>query len=182
MSQILQHGMFSLISKFGMRPKASRRPNGKISSMEARKFYRDSLEEDIVGEIKVRTTLEGHAVEVYTLASGEKRYFATISGTHYCAHGMSIADAIGSALWKDPERRPSTESLIASINGDGRARKIALHEFRLITGACLTGCRTALTRAGKDESPMTADDIRNMVSREWGDKLISMLGWNEVRT
>jgi hypothetical protein len=27
-----------------------------------------------------------------------------------------------------------------------------------------------------------AGDIRNMVSREWGDKLISMLGWKEVRT
>jgi hypothetical protein len=155
---------------------------GRTKPVEARKFYRDGLEEKIIGEVSTKVTSDGHTIETYTLSNGKKRYFATISGSHWCAHGDTIASAIADALWKDPERRPSAESLIASIKGDGRARKIALHEFRLITGACLTGCRDALARAGKDESPMTADDIRNMVSREWGDKLISMLGWKEVRT
>jgi len=150
--------------------------------MEARKFYRDGLEEKIVGPIKVHSTSEGHVVESYTLSNGKKRYFATISGTAFCAHGDTVASAIADALWKDPERRPSAESLIAEIKTDGRDRKITLNEFRLITGACLTGCRDALSRAGKDETPITAEEIRNTISREWGDKLISMLGWNEVRS
>jgi hypothetical protein len=144
--------------------------------MKTRKFYRDGLEETIVGQIRVRVTSEGHVVEIYKTSDGTKKFFATIAGSHFCAHGFSLADAIGSALWKDPERRPSMQSLVESVK-DNKKHKFTLNEFRLITGACLTGCRAALAQAGRDESPMTAFDIRDIVSREWGNKLISVLGW-----
>lgn len=150
--------------------------------MKSRKLYRDGLVEDIVGPITAKVTSDGHTVESYTLANGKRRYFATIAGTHWCAHGDTVASAIADALWKDPARRPSAESLITEIKSDGKDRKITLNEFRLITGACITGCREALSRAGKDETPMTAFEVRDNVSREWGNKLISMLGWNDVRT
>ena len=155
---------------------------GRAKTMKARKLYRDGLEEMIVGPITAKVTSDGHTVESYTLENGKRRYFATIAGSHWCAHGDTVASAIADALWKDPERRPSAESLIKSIQSDGKERKITLNEFRLITGACLTGCRTALAKARRDDSPMTAYDVRDIVSREWGNKLISMLGWNEERT
>lgn len=149
--------------------------------MEVRKIYRDGIEEQITGSIKVHITSDGHTVESYKLLSGKHRFFATIAGSHFCAHGDSVASAVADALWKDPERRPSAQSLIESIKSDGIDRKITLNEFRLITGACLVGCRAALSNAGKDESPMNAKDIRDTVSIEWGQKLLSMLGWDEVK-
>lgn len=149
--------------------------------MGERKIYRDGLTETIVGPITTSVTSDGHVVERYKLSNGKRRYFATIAGTHWCAHGDTVASAIADALWKDPERRPSAQQLIEEIQSDGKVRKITLNEFRLITGACLTGCREALKQAGKDDSPMTAFEVRDTVSRDWGNKLISMLGWNEER-
>lgn len=149
--------------------------------MRARKFYRDGLEEKIIGPIKVKVTSDGHVVESYHLSDGKRRFFATLFGTHFCAHGDSIAQAVADAIWKDPERRPDMESLKLEINNIGKNRRITLNEFRLLTGACLTGCRAALSSAGKDESPLTAKEIRDTISREWGNKLISVLGWEEER-
>jgi hypothetical protein len=152
---------------------------GKIDPMEARKVYRDGLEEKVVGPIKVSVTSEGHTIESYKLADGRRRFFATLAGTHWCAHGDTIASAVADAIWKDPAKRPSMESLVESIKKDGKSRKITLNEFRVLTGACLTGCRDALAKAGRDDSPMTAKDIRDVVSFDWGNKLLSILGWNE---
>ena len=150
--------------------------------MKARKFYRDGLEESITGPIRRRVTSDGHTIESYKLANGKRRFFATLAGSHWCAHGTTVAEAVADAIWKDPERRPSMESLVQAINKDGKARKITLNEFRVLTGACLTGCRSALAKVGRDETPMTATDIRDIVSREWGDKLLSVLGWTEVKS
>lgn len=155
---------------------------GKINPVKTRKLYRDGLEELITGSIRVSVTSDGHTVESYKLSNGKRRFFATLSGSYWCAHGDTVASAIADALWKDPERRPSMESLVDSVKSEGRSHKFTLNEFRLITGACLTGCRSALSSAKRDESPMTADDIRNVISREWGDKLLSVLGWKEVRS
>lgn len=149
--------------------------------MGTRKLYRDGLEEEITGPIRVSQTSDGHTVERYTLANGKKRFFATLAGTHWCAHGDTIANAVADALWKDPERRPSMQSLVESVKGD-RKHKFTLNEFRLITGACLTGCRSALAQIGRDDSPMTAFEIRDIVSREWGTKLISLLGWEGLKS
>lgn len=145
--------------------------------MKSRKFYRDGLEELITGPIRVSKTSDGHVVESYRLSTGERRYFATLAGTHWCAHGNTVAEAVADAIFKDPERRPSLEALVQEINKDGKKRKITLSEFRILTGACLVGCHEALKQAGRDGSPMTAKDIRDVVSREWGNKLISVLGW-----
>lgn len=145
--------------------------------MKSRKIYRDGLEEEIVGPIHVSTTSDGHTIEKYKLVNGNIKYFATISGSHWCAHGDTLVEAIADALWKDPEKRPSREALVEEIRQAGKSRKINLNEFRLLTGACLSGCRTALANAKKDNSPITADDIKNHVSKEWGNKLLSILGW-----
>jgi ribosomal protein L5 len=148
--------------------------------MEARKFYRDGLEEKINGPVRVTTTSDGHVVESYKLSNGKRRFFATLAGSHWCAHGDSVATAIADAIWKNPQKRPSMESLVVSIKNDGTDRKITLNEFRALTGACLTGCRSALVSAGKDESPLTAKEIRDVISMEWGNKLISVLGWSDL--
>ena len=146
--------------------------------MTTRKFYRDGLEEEISGPIKVRVTSDGHTIESYKDAKGRQRYFATLSGTYWCAHGDSVAAAVADAIWKDPARRPSISALKAEIRKAGKARKITLNEFRALTGACLSGCRSALEMAGKDDSPLTACEIRDYVSKDWGSKLLSVLGWD----
>ena len=148
----------------------------------ANKIYRDGLDEVISGRIKTLTTPEGHTVETYTLASGKKRFFVTLVGSHWCAHGDTIADAVADAIWKDPARRPSMQSLVDSIKKDGSDRKITLNEFRVITGACLVGCKQALLKAGRDETPITAYEIRDFVSVDWGNKLLSLLGWERVES
>ncbi len=145
--------------------------------MNARKIYRDSLEESVVGPIKISHTLEGHTVEQYKLENGQQRFFVTLAGTHWCAHGDSIASAIADANWKDPSKRPTAEALVKTIQTDGHDRKITLNEFRVVTGACLVGCKDALEKVGRDEAPLTAFEIRNFVSKEWGDKLLSILEW-----
>ena len=138
-------------------------------------IYRDGIEEKILGRIKVSETSDGHIVERYKLENGKMRYFATLSGTHWCAHGDSAAEAIADAIWKDPEQRPSIEALAQAIRADGPSRKITFQEFRHLTGACKVGCEEALRRAGRDHTPLTAQEIRDHVSREWGDKLIEIL-------
>lgn len=143
-----------------------------------RTIYRDGLEEKIAGAITVIETPDGHIVESYKKENGKRRFFATLAGSHWCAHGNTIAEAVADAVFKDPERRPSLEALVKTINNDGKDRKITLSEFRILTGACLTGCYDALEKAGKDTSPLTAKDIRDTVSLEWGNKLISVLGWD----
>ena len=153
--------------------------SGRTRAMKVRKFYRDGLEEEITGAIRVHVTSDGHTVESYRLASGKRRYFATLAESHWCAHGNTVAEAVADALFKDPSRRPSLDALVKSINADGRSRKITLSEFRILTGACLTGCHEALKGAGRDTSPMTAKEIRDIVSLDWGNKLISVLGWDK---
>jgi hypothetical protein len=150
--------------------------------MKARKFYRDGLEETIVGSIRVSVTSDGHTIESYRLEDGTRRFFATLAGTHWSAHGSTVAGAVADAIWKDPVRRPPMERVVEEIQKAGKCRKITLNEFRLLTGACLTGCRSALAKVGRDDSPMTAHEIRDIVSFEWGNKLISVLGWNEVKS
>lgn len=150
--------------------------------MKARKIYRDGLEESVSGPIKVAVTSDGHTIESYRLADGRKRFFATLAGTHWCAHGDTIASAVADAIWKDPTKRPSMQALVESIKNDGKNRKITLNEFRLLTGACLAGCRDALAKVGRDDSPMIAQEIRDVVSFEWGNKLLSVLGWEEVKS
>ena len=145
--------------------------------MKTRKIYRDGLEEDITGQIKVIVTSDGHVIESYKDANGKRRYFATISGMHWCAHGNSIAAAVADALFKDPTKRPSIDALKDEIRKSGKTRKITLNEFRILTGACLAGCRSALEKAGRDDSPLTAFDIRDHVSMDWGRKLLSVLEW-----
>lgn len=149
--------------------------------MRTRKFFRDGLEEVITGPIRITVTSDGHTVESYKLSTGARRFFATLAGSHWCAHGDTVAEAISDAIFKDPVRRPSLDSLVKAINVTGKTRKITLAEFRILTGACLTGCRAALQRAGRDTSPMTAKEIRDLVSSEWGNKLISVLGWDKER-
>lgn len=149
--------------------------------MKPRKFFRDGIEEEIIGPVLVSYTREGHIVESYKTVDGEEKYFVTLAGTHWCAHGESIASAVTDARWKNPEWRPSMEALRDEIQKDGRDRKITLPEFRVLTGACDTGCRVALRQAGRDTSPMTAFEVRDIVSKEWGNKLISVLGWDDDR-
>jgi hypothetical protein len=108
-----------------------------------------------------------------------RKYFVTLKDSPYCAHGSTVAEAVADALWKDPAKRPSLEGLAETIREAGKARKISLPEFRLLTGACSEGCRVAIKRAGVSGKPMTAFDIRDKVSKDWGDKLLSVLGWGE---
>ena len=142
------------------------------------RMYRDGIEVIIDGEIKVSKTRAGHTVEKF-LVGGIPKYFVTLKDTHFCAHGDTIAEAVADASWKDPSKRPSLDELKRKIQKAGRNRKITLPEFRLLTGACREGCRVALSRAKLDGSPMTAADIRDKVSKEWGDKLMNILGWND---
>lgn len=145
--------------------------------VKTRTLYRDGLEEEISGPIRVYKTSDGHVIESYKTAKGKRRYFATLAGTWWCAHGDSVASAVSDAIWKDPERRPSLSSLKAEIRTSGKKRKITLNEFRVLTGACLSGCKSALEKAERDESPLTAFEIRDHVSKEWGGKLLSVLEW-----
>ena len=89
-------------------------------------------------------------------------------------------DAVADALWKDPAKRPDAEALAEKIRKAGKARRITLREFQLLTGACAEGCRVAMERARIDEKStksMTAFDIRDKISKEWGAKLLKILGW-----
>lgn len=143
-------------------------------------FYRDGLEEEIDGRPLVRYTREGHLVEEYKV-NGKTKYFVTLSGTHYCAHGETLAEAISDATWKDKSKRPSIEALKEEINEAGKSRKITLNEFRVLTGACAEGCRVALKRKGLDESPMVGPDILKHFP-EWGGRLYEVLEWEKEVT
>lgn len=139
-------------------------------------LFRDGLEEEIDSAPIVTRNREGHTIESYTV-NGTPRFFVTLNDSWYCAHGDTIASAISDAIWKDPSKRPSLESLKAEIVKAGKDRKISLNEFRVLTGACREGCLTAIKRAKVSGEPMTAEEIRDKVSVEWGSKLISILGF-----
>ena len=139
-------------------------------------IYRDGLEEVTDGPVIVSSTREGHRVESYKVEGNKKRFFVTLAGSHYCAHGNTLAEAIADAIWKDEKRRPSLDAVKQEIQNAGESRKITLQEFRTLTGACKTGCEIALKRAGLDGSPMSVDKIKKYFP-EWGAKLIAILEW-----
>ena len=138
-------------------------------------FYRDGLRQIIDSAPRVFNTREGHVVEQY-LVNGEKKYFVTLSGLPYCAHGSTLQEAISDAVWKDESKRPSLDSLKEEIQKTGKDRLISLNEFKLLTGACSEGCRVALKRKGLDGSPMLPKDIIGNFP-EWGGKLYDILEW-----
>lgn len=138
-------------------------------------LFRDGLEEKVDGPPRVSLTREGHVVESYAI-KGKERFFVTLVGSHYCAHGDTIAEAIGDAIWKDEKRRPTLQAVKDEIRKDGRGRKITLQEFRTLTGACQAGCRAALREKGLDTSPLTADEIYKHFP-DWGRKLLQVLEW-----
>lgn len=137
--------------------------------------FRDGLSEKAEGQPIVSTTHEGHRVESYRV-DGQERFFVTLAGTHYCAHGNTLAEAIADAIWKDEKKRPSLDAVKERIRSDGKDRKITLQEFRILTGACQAGCYAALKQAGLRADPMRARDIKKYFP-EWGEKLISILEW-----
>jgi hypothetical protein len=143
-------------------------------------LYRDGLEMyiDPGFGIRVSKTRDGHTVESFKVG-GARKYFVTLKDSPHCAHGNTVAEAVADALWKDPARRPSLEGLAETIRKAGKKRKISLSEFRLLTGACAEGCRIAIERAGVSGKPMTAFGIRDKVSKEWGGKLLRVLGWED---
>lgn len=143
--------------------------------MAAQLIFRDGLEEKADGPPIISTTRDGHVVETYRV-DGVERFFVTIAGSHYCAHGNSLAEAISDAIWKDEKKRPSLEVLKESIRSDGKSRKITLQEFRILTGACQAGCQAALKQAGLDGSPMRASKIKKHFP-DWGEKLLEILEW-----
>lgn len=69
-------------------------------------LFRDGLSESIAAAPTVSATREGHTVESY-LVDGKQRFFVTLEGSNYCAHGSTLAEAIADAVWKDEKRRPS---------------------------------------------------------------------------
>lgn len=138
-------------------------------------LFRDGLEEKADACPRVSLTHEGHTVETYSIA-GKERFFVTLVGSHYCAHGETLAEAIGDAIWKDEKRRPTLEATKSAIRADGLSRKITLLEFRTLTGACQAGCRAALRKEGLDGSPMRASDIKKHFP-DWGAKLLEILEW-----
>ena len=139
-------------------------------------FYRDGMSLKIDDPPKVYSTREGHVVEQYS-SHGEKGFFVTLKGTHYCAHGKTLESAIADALWKDESKRPNMEALKIEIAKDIENRKITLNEFRYLTGACSEGCRIALKREKMSESPLVASEIRRIFP-EWGAVLMEKLEGN----
>ena len=141
------------------------------------KLFRDGLEEIIDGPPNVSVTHDGHTVEAYKVG-GKPRFFVTLAGEHWCAHGSTIAEAVADAIWKDPKRRPSLDAVKSEIQAAGRDRKITLREFQILTGACAEGCRVALDRAKLDGSPMTENEIEKHFP-QWGQALKRVLEWEQ---
>lgn len=138
-------------------------------------FFRDKITIEIDSKPKRKVTRDGHTVEEY-LVKGKKKFFVTIAGSPYCAHGETIEQAISDALWKDETKRPNMEQVRDEIRDAGPKRLITKNEFRLLTGACSEGIRVALERAKKPEVPMTAKEILK-ISESWGKQLYLVLEW-----
>lgn len=138
------------------------------------KIFRDGVSHQIDSRVSIRTTSDGHVIESWK-SNGKRVYFANLFDSVYCAHGGSAAQAIGDAIWKDPKRRPSMEALVEEIKPVIATRKITLNEFRLLTGACESGCRHFLEQRGlKSSVEMTLKEFIP-IGGEWALKLKSVL-------
>lgn len=140
------------------------------------KLFRDGLEQEIDARPIMSRTAEGHAVETY-FVKGKKKFFVTLAGLPYCAHGATLAQAIADAIWKDEKQRPTLQAVKEIICKAGKLYKISVQEFRVLTGACSEGCAMALEKAGLDGSPMVIEDVVKYFP-EWGHKLQSILEWD----
>lgn len=140
------------------------------------RVYRDGTSHslDKGSKIFVRTTSDGHTIESWR-SEGKRVYFANLANSVYCAHGDTSAQAIGNAIWKDPKLRPPLEDLVAEIKPQIKTRKITVREFRLLTGACETGCRDFLVARGMNMSASMTLDEFIPVGGDWARKLKEVL-------
>ena len=137
-------------------------------------ILRDSVIHTLDGNVSIRTTSDGHVIESWK-SNGKRVYFANLYNSVYCAHGDTAAQAIGDAIWKDPKRRPSLEKLVAEIKPVVKTRKITLKEFRVLTGACESGCKHFLEQKGLPLSvKMTLAEFMP-IGGEWAKKLAEVL-------
>jgi len=138
--------------------------------------FRDGITHiiDAGATIKTRITPDGHTIESW-LSQGKTIFFANLADSVFCAHGNSEAEAIGDAIWKDPIKRPKMEALAAEIRPVVETRKITVQEFRLLTGACSSGCDTFLALHKLDRSTtMTLAEFLP-IGGDWAQKLRSVL-------
>lgn len=141
-----------------------------------KKIYRDGVEHglDVGSTPSVKITRDGHVIESW-MSGGKRVYFANLKDSVYCAHGDTIAQAVGDAIFKDPAKRPSIDALIAEIKPVVKTRKITVQEFIILTGACLTGCRDFLNNKGLSQTvSMTLDDFMP-IGGEWATRLKKVL-------
>lgn len=140
------------------------------------RIYRDGTSHiiDEGSRVVVRSTSDGHTIESWK-SEGKRVYFANLANSIYCAHGDTAAQAIGDAIWKDPKLRPPLEDLVAEIKPVIKTRKITVREFRLLTGACESGCRAFLaTRGLAMSAAMTLEEFLP-IGGDWARKLKEVL-------
>lgn len=132
------------------------------------KQYRDGLELNSKGE---SFTLGNEAlIEVFYTDSGQKRYFATLLGRPFSAHGYTVEEAVEEAKIKRDGQRKLSEEEKSKLRADGY--KFSVLEFRRITGACNAGIDDWLKKRGLDRSvKMTIDELRTAGASDWAESL-----------
>lgn len=134
--------------------------------------YRDGVKFplDSGSQVKTKTTRDGHLVE-YWASNGKNVYFVTLKNSVYCAHGDSLPEAIMSATWKDPTKRPDMKKLAKEIAADIENRKINVREFCYLTGACMAGTKQFLEQHNLPITvSMTIKEFKP-IGGEWATKL-----------
>ena len=137
-------------------------------------IYRDGITHKVDGKISVHTTPAGHVIESWE-TNGKRVYFANLNDSVYCAHGDTPEQAIADAQWKDPKLRPSIEDLVNEIRPIIKTRKINVKEFRLLTGACVIGCRDFLEQKGLPlDIELTVEEFKP-IGGEWANTLENII-------
>ncbi len=138
-------------------------------------IFRDGLELKSAAPPRV-VIRDGHTCEVVKTEDGDK-WFVTLGGTPFCAHGESFHDAVIAAKEKQNPGAGRADA-VARVQTSG---DINLLDFCLVTGACRAGATAWAKQEGLSlTAKITLKDALKRLdkssSSSWGERLREELG------
>lgn len=119
--------------------------------------------------LRSKKNREGFEISKGTFFNTKKECFVA-KKDKYTAHGETIRQAIEDVNFKYLQENSNVQDIVNQVKS---TNKITVSQFRLITGACSTGCKNFLTEKGVTVTEMELPKAMKLLK--------GAFGWNTMQ-